>query len=180
MRGDHHQIIGSASIGTLYGKKFVIGKTPDARDINFDKTYDGDGLIAIWENDELSGGRWSSLLDSDGHQFYRYEIQEGNINAIRGYMIMNSTEIAAYQLDEAYYDISDTMPPKLLDRSAQAIFKIKENGSVAINQLEISGRGASANFMETIQFMRYERGEEGSEDNKKRRGMVIIGIGGEN
>lgn len=98
LKDEKIQVVGSTSIGSLYGRKMVIGKTPNKADYDHDKIYAktlSEGFIGIWNS---SLNVWSSNLDKKGHTFYRYGFDEnGEVSSLTGHMIMNGAEIAAYQ-----------------------------------------------------------------------------------
>lgn len=170
IQGEKNRIIGSTSIGSLYGKKIVIGKEITPEDIKHDKNYykgqtGEDGLIAVWDED-----RWASTINKKGQYFYRYD-GEGTSGSLVGYMVMNPHEIAAYQIGKTGTDFRGSTPPDMeteeIINSRTAAFKIGSDGQVSINNLSVN---TDIDLVDTIRVKKYT--------SEGRVGVVFIGIGG--
>lgn len=185
------QIIGSTSIGSLYGKKIVLGRGPTDEDLleDSDRTNSGLGHLAIWGSSE----KWSSRLDEHGHLFYRYK-DFGDETRLSGYMIMNENQIAAYDILK-WNDSADRLlgnentPPLLNDiiqrTTRELIFEITEEGEVFAGYLKVGtskNPSSDAVFFEKLILLPYDLGEatesrldlRGNSTNYPRRGVVFI------
>lgn len=181
IQGEKNRIIGSTSIGALYGKKMVLGKEPTAADREHDKIYreateEREGFMAIWDAENK---RWASNLNKEGQYFYRYDDKE-SVGSLVGYMVMNSQEIAAYQFPAVREGFDGVVPPDmnnpLTTQDEYPVFKITGSGSVEINNLVVRSASeevqSTVDLMDSIRILRYDyQGEKIT-----RRGIVFIGI----
>lgn len=184
LKGEKNQIIGSTSIGNLYGKKIVIGKeiTPD--DIKYDKELiekgHADGTIAIWDKN-----KWASIMNKKGQYYLRYNDTK-DASSLVGYMVMNPSEIAAYQFDlDVSTGFSDAKPIDVEDRDSvgisRPVFQIDKDGIVKASKLYVGnwsgmregGVTPSVDLMNRIRIQAYESNDN---KNKYRRGIVFLGI----
>ena len=183
IQGEKNKIVGSTSIGSLYGKKVVIGKNPGEADFEYDQRYrletgQSEGILAVWD---ATKNVWSSVLDKTGQYFLRYEEEDEQIGLV-GYMVMNPSEIAAYQFEKITDGLSGPDPynvnKQIINDNKYPVFKIGHSGSVEINNLMVTKTSesipASLDFMDTIRVEHFESDSL----EKKRRGIVFIGITG--
>ena len=183
LKGDKNQVIGSTSIGNLYGKKIVIGKEITDEDVAYDKELikrgDSEGTIAIWDKN-----KWASVMNKKGQYYLRYDGTKDSTSLV-GYMVMDPTEIAAYQFDmNVTTGFSSSKPLDVEDTNlvgvSKPVFQIDKDGIVKASKLyigEMSGAGGdikpSIDLMNRVRIQAYE-----SEDNKNkyRRGIVFLSI----
>lgn len=181
IQGEKNQIIGSTSIGALYGKKIVIGKEMTSEDMAYDKEYMKDtkgskGYFAVYDEN-----KWASVINKNGQYFYRYDERDGALGLV-GYMVMNPQEIAAYQFDAINKGYNNTEPLDVensaIVKNKYAAFRIDRTGEVLINKLSVKKTGASArasiDLMDSVRVTDYESEELGL----SRKGIVFIGIQG--
>ena len=145
LKDEKIQVVGSTSIGALYGRKIVIGKDPGLADYADDKVFESSldgGFLGIWNQDIDA---WASNLDTQGHAFYRYSLEDGKAKTLKGYMIMNGQEIAAYQYNEAIDNgFRDVSPFNILleNYTSYPVFQILDTGVVSVKDISLgSGSG---------------------------------------